>query len=531
MTLAGRLRPWRATAADALAATRYSATGTGGSSRISARAAGWGCAAATVSPGDSPRPPSSFSWLRPKPLWECRNEAIARVAGDPTNAHRERWMAVLRADDRAREHDLVIRAHDGPEELEFVVMGDTGEGDVSQYAVVPSLLEQAGDTAFLFICSDVVYPAGGIEEYGQKLVRPYADYDGPIYAIPGNHDWYDDGDGFMYWFCGADVRPRRRSALARGNWREIGWRRSPVARTTSLDGLTALRPRGSQPGPYFAVAAGPVLLVGLDAGLGGRLDGAQCRWLRDISAGDPRPKILLTGKPLFVNGRFDRRPLDDRGSVWDVVTDPRHRYVAVVSGDTHNYQRYLVTLEDGRRMPFIVSGGGGAFMHPTHTIPNIDLARLPGVGEDTFRCYPLRGDSLARFSQLWSKKVGATTMIALDPDEAAQIAARRIGLQPLRLRARTRSPSRKSLAVAELMYQLPPRRQHPILHVPFAELVDWGDPPLFKHFLRISVSSTRVAIHCHAVTGCRGQERTPIVEDALVASRDGDRWNWEVEAR
>jgi hypothetical protein len=220
--------------------------------------------------------------------------------------------------------------------------------------------------------------------------------------------------------------------------------------------------------------------------------------------------------------------LDDGGSVWDVVTDPRHRYVAVISGDTHNYQRYLVTLEDGRRMPFIVSGGGGAFMQPTHTIPNIDLARLPGVDEDSFRCYPLRGDSLARFSQLWSKKLGAAATLALDPDEAGQIAARRIGLKPVRLRPRTRSPSQQSLKIAELMYRLP-GHPHPLLHVPFAELLDWSDPPLFKHFLHVSVTSTRVAIRCHAVTGCRGQERTPVIEDALVASRAGGRWDWEVE--
>ena len=528
MTLTDRLRPWRATAADAVAATRYCATGRGGSSRISARAAGWGCTAGALPRGYSPAPHPSFSWLQPKPLWECRNEVIARIAGNPTNSHRARWMAVLRADAHAREDDLVIRRHSDCEELAFAVMGDTGEGNVSQYAVVPTLLEQTRDTAFLFLCSDVVYPAGGIDEYAQKVVRPYAGYDRPIYAIPGNHDWYDDADGFMYWFCGADERPRPRSPLSRGGWREIGWRQSRRGRSNRLEKLTALRERGSQPGPYFAVAAGPVLLVGLDAGLGGTLDRAQCDWLRHISAHDPRPKLLLTGKPLFANGRFHPRPLDGDGSVWDLVTHPRHRYVAVISADTHNYQRYLVTLDDGRRMPFIVGGGGGAFMHPSHTIPNIDLARLPGVVEDTFRCYPLRGDSLARFSQLWSKKVGAGAMLALDPDEAAQIAAHRIGLKPLRLRARMRSPSRKSLAVAELMYRLP-SHPHALLHVPFAELLDWGDPPLFKHFLHISVSSTRMAIRCHAVTGCHGQEPTPVIEDALVASRKGGRWDWEVE--
>ena len=50
---------------------------------------------------------------------------------------------------------------------------------------------------------------------------------------------------------------------------------------------------------------------------------------------------------------------------------------------------------------YVVSGGGGAFMHATHQIPRIDL---PGVSEDDFRCYPLRGDSLARYRQLYDQQ-------------------------------------------------------------------------------------------------------------------------------
>jgi hypothetical protein len=527
MNVPDHLWPWRRRLSQALAATRYEVVGTGGCSRISSRAAGWGCRPASLPPGHSP-PQNSFSWLQPKALWDCRNEVIARVVDDPTNAHRERWMEILRTHGRARHSDLMIRDHADCQEISFAVMGDTGEGDVSQYSVVMTLLEQTKHTAFMFLCSDVIYPAAGIEEYGQKFLRPYADYPRPIYAIPGNHDWYDNADGFMYWFCGADTRPKGLSAFARDGWREIGWRRSPIGRTKELEKLHRLRNRGSQPGPYFAVAAGPLLLIGLDTGLGGKLDESQCQWLRTISAVEDRPKILLTGKPLFSNGRFDPRPLDDNGTVWDVVTDPRNRYLAVISGDIHNYQRYLVTLADGRRMPFIVSGGGGAFLHETHTIPNLDRAQLPGVDEESFRCYPLRGDSLARCSQLWSKKLGVAGLLALDPDDAAQIAARRIGLKPVRLRAHARLPSQRSLATAEVMYRLA-RRPHPLLHVPFSELLDWGEPPLFKHFLHVSASPQSVTIRCHAVTGCREQEGTPVIEDKVVATRAGhDQWTWRV---
>jgi hypothetical protein len=129
---------------------------------------------------------------------------------------------------------------------------------------------------------------------------------------------------------------------------------------------------------------------------------------------------------------------------------------------------------------------------------------------------------------LWSKKLGVAGLLALDPDDAAQIAARRIGLKPVRLRAHARLPSQRSLAAAEVMYRLA-KRPHPLLHVPFSELLDWGEPPLFKHFLHVSASPQSVTIRCHAVTGCREQEGTPVIEDELVATRDGrDEWTWRV---
>ncbi len=29
----------------------------------------------------------------------------------------------------------------------------------------------------------------------------------PIYALPGNHDWYDELEGFMFHFCGVEPPP------------------------------------------------------------------------------------------------------------------------------------------------------------------------------------------------------------------------------------------------------------------------------------------------------------------------------------
>jgi hypothetical protein len=514
---------------------RADAAAAGGrSSRVSAQDAGWTDQPPTpLAHGAEFRPPRRLSWLRPAPLWESRNQALARVFGDPTNDHRRRWLDLLGRDE---SDDLLVGRFARLERISFIVMGDTGDGDVAQYSVAQALLAQAADTDFLFLCSDVVYPAGGLEEYGRKVLYPYHEYGHPIFAIPGNHDWYDDAEGFLYWFCGAKTRPlpARGTSPRQACLRRV-WRHSPQGRTESLDEMAAWGAQPARvPGPYYAIEAGPLLLVGLDAGLGGPLDRRQGAWLRRISSEDPRPKILLTGKPMYANGRLDRRQIEGGGSVHAVVTDPAHGYLAVISADTHNYQRYLVTLEDGRQMPFIVSGGGGAFMHETHTIPNLDYARLAGVNEDAFRCYPLRGDSLARCSELWSDKLGPLVRgyAALDPEVAAAIAAERARGVPVRAAARAATPSARDRTVAELMYRLP---GHPgaLLHFPFSELLDWGMPPLFKHFLRLEATEDHVAIRCHAVTGRRGQEQTRLIEDELIAepAGGGGPWVWTVGSR
>ena len=50
---------------------------------------------------------------------------------------------------------------------------------------------------FAIISSDVVYPAGELMDYERAVYRPYNGMNIPIYAIPGNHDWYDDLQGFL----------------------------------------------------------------------------------------------------------------------------------------------------------------------------------------------------------------------------------------------------------------------------------------------------------------------------------------------
>src|SRR5262249_62309579 len=131
--------------------------------------------------------------------------------------------------------------------------------------------------------------------------------------------------------------------------------------------------------------------VGVDTGIIGNLDADQGDWLKRVSAG-PKPKILVTGKPLVVNdGRDPGRIAGRDFTVDDVIRDPANNYVAAIGGDTHNYQHYPIRVGD-RTIHYVVNGGGGAFMHATHTIPK---ASVEGVSEDDFKCYPTRAASPA----------------------------------------------------------------------------------------------------------------------------------------
>src|SRR5262249_6780183 len=133
------------------------------------------------------------------PSWESRNDFLAKTFGDPTNRTRGKWMEKLLRSGRHSDHLLDLS---GQEKYAFLLAVDTGEGDSSQYAIVPGLLAASTVTQVLYIASGVIYPSGAAADSLNKFFRAYSRYPGPIYGIPGNHDWYDNLEGFMLHFCG-----------------------------------------------------------------------------------------------------------------------------------------------------------------------------------------------------------------------------------------------------------------------------------------------------------------------------------------
>ncbi|WP_333767109.1 metallophosphoesterase [Streptomyces sp. IBSBF 2435] len=464
---------------------------------------------------------ANLSWLRPSTLWKARNGPLAALFGDPTGADRQRWVAAQAADG-AGTGDLVITRQD-PAEFSFLLLGDTGEGDDPQYAVVPGMLKAGAGTRFAVVCSDVLYPVGSANEYGTKFFRPYRDYPAPIYAIPGNHDWYDGLTGFMRVFCRAPALPPgpRPRTLSAAWWRGLLWRPSDTPDDARLDRERELRAapdqQARQPGPYWALDTGPIRIIGIDTGLLGDIDREQGEWLRRVARG-PRPKILVTGSPIYVDGKYHPCAIGGGGTVDEIVRDPAHGFVAAIGGDIHNYQHYPVDV-DGRRIEYVVSGGGGAFMHATHTIPRVTVG---GVGEDDFRCYPMRGDSLAFYSRLYGRKLHLRRLFALTPDEAAAVMAKRLGSTPVRTAAGPARVTLRTRFVASVLgvaaHAAGGRRgiRLPVRRVLTQVLSPGGatySPPFFKSFLRLDVRADAIRVRCFAATGLREHEEDPPVED------------------
>lgn len=252
-------------------------------------------------------------------------------------------------------------------------ISDTGEGYDPTYAVASTVAKQnlilsTGQAQqqyetkrghILILGGDQVYPYPTKEEYDNRFRMPFekaAKKAGKIdtascphlYAIPGNHDWYDGLSNFLKLFC------QQRSI---GIWKTIQ-RRS-----------------------YFAILLPHNCWIwGIDIQLASDIDKPQLDYFDSIAnkymkKGDK--VILVTAEPSWVynevrysNDSFDRldffvdryilREKDKGDSSLDFDLP------LVLTGDWHHYARY--ENKDGSRQYF-TAGGGGAHLHLTNNIP------------------------------------------------------------------------------------------------------------------------------------------------------------------
>jgi hypothetical protein len=252
-------------------------------------------------------------------------------------------------------------------DFSFVVIGDTGEGDASQHALRDQLLTVVGreDVRFVAIGSDVVYPNGSMIDYEANFWLPFKGVTKPVFAIPGNHDWYDALEAFLATFLQPDAARAAMRARAEADLRLTSTTSARV--DALLDEAARLRreyavPTGFQRGPFFELQTDGFALVAIDTGIVKRIDPAQWAWLESaLERARGKLTMALMGHPLYAkafdmaqgNPEFARlkRLLLDRG-----VT-------IVMAGDTHDFEYYAEPPAGASpAVHYFVNGGGGAYL-------------------------------------------------------------------------------------------------------------------------------------------------------------------------
>jgi hypothetical protein len=257
--------------------------------------------------------------------------------------------------DRARHFkDTLAKEADGALWVDFVA--DLGDGFDSTYAVASLLARKSlkiGDQELprghlLIMGGDEVYPKASENAYRYQLRMPYAwafpdpDPDSekgvPLLAVPGNHDWYDGLVLFLAYFCG-------HKATRFGGW------------------------RAEQRRSYFAVELTETWwLWAIDIQLADNMDQPQFDYFTLIAQGMPHNAkiILCSAEPGWLYTDTNSQSWDITDYALGIASDADKQLTVpiLLSGDTHHYNRYV----GPNNTQFITSGGGGAFLHPTHQL-------------------------------------------------------------------------------------------------------------------------------------------------------------------
>jgi hypothetical protein len=236
--------------------------------------------------------------------------------------------------------------------LDYVA--DLGDGWNSTYAVAywlsqPELALRTEDSGgvgtqagrVLLFGGDEVYPYPSRQAYEQGTEKPYATALAArakrpdVFAVPGNHDWYDSLVAFSRTFC----RPERGFA---------------ACRTQQTRSYFALR----LPHHWW--------VLGVDLQLGDDLDEPQVQYFQRVAEAleEDARIVLCMPEPHWIYERsVQKDPSPDAAATRFLEQNILKRKISVfIAGDLHCYRRH----ETADGVQKIVWGGGGAFLRPTH---------------------------------------------------------------------------------------------------------------------------------------------------------------------
>ncbi|MBX9853040.1 MAG: metallophosphoesterase [Cytophagaceae bacterium] len=246
--------------------------------------------------------------------------------------------------------------YSGEKDLWLDYVADLGDGFNSTFTVA-SLLAADHLTVdnypthrgkVLVMGGDQVYPVANKKHYETRFISPYEiaypknekENDHPhLFAIPGNHDWYDGLANFLKIFINDRFI---------GNWYAMQHR------------------------SYFALKLREnVWLWGIDIQLDADIDKPQLDYFAFASSkmkkGDKI--ILCTSKPSWI---YKSKEEEVNYKILEYfenkyIIEKGFELLITLAGDSHHYSRYSRQTENGT-VHKIISGGGGAFLHPTHNL-------------------------------------------------------------------------------------------------------------------------------------------------------------------
>ncbi len=309
-------------------------------------------------------------WLLPANLAASRRKFKSDYSNEWRYVHEQRNPPAS----RTVQFQRLLEAPAAKLSFKFIIVGDTGEGDRSQYGLLP--LIRAVEPDFMIINGDVAYPAGRYDDFIHGFFEPYQNFDIPVWATAGNHEYYSKHHGREFYdiFC---------TNIYQKEWARYG------LRLVEQPGMFwELRDSGRSTG---------LVVIGLDSGKKANLDGhtsfvtrinpfarsktadlEQHRWLEDrLTAADDRGDcvMILFHIPSLVSQEHKRDT--HLGELHRIIG--RHACVrAVICGHTHNHQQYEPTtfgsyLAAEHKAPrrahqaphYVVSGNGGATVDGT----------------------------------------------------------------------------------------------------------------------------------------------------------------------
>ncbi len=292
---------------------------------------------------------------------------------------------------------------------EFLYVG----GDTAYHIADTASLKERFQTPFNCACLDIMRKGKSVDQR-------------PIYGVPANHDYYDALDGFNRQFCkpiGQDTHNPLLNDPKDPQLGLLGFERTQTASYLALqlpfdwwlwgfdsqDGKMDKRQRAFFVGTFL-----PKLLKN-----GSLFDGERKEEvLHQLQENIPDKLIVTTPEPSTVFGKWaNSKNLADL--LKDGPDGPKEQIVKTfvslgiepsfisekngmlnkgkcrldISGDIHHYERYWGAKPEEKKSTnyaSVVAGGGGAFLHPSHTDVN-------EVGQQAL--YPCRKDSHVLITQ------------------------------------------------------------------------------------------------------------------------------------